>query len=716
MDWLAKESWNFSRPDVVDVFTGPADNVQAVQLTTIYDKVDALQPRKVALVTQRLNETEGYEDNVRVVYRALRNRESAFVAQLTAEGVLHETFSARELSERIGEICAPEAFDMCVVAGEVCSQSISIATELRNAGFTRPIYLEITEEEANKDTSLDAAAANAERLRAVDLLSQFVYLTKSKRSPRTIEFKSIGTLSVGDVDPMSDEHYLRRVAVAVTQRLASSPASNGLNLRVLVQPVIRKSDTGGWWTQLGSLRESKIDVQLWYDRFIGHPRRKLWIGFHTSDASAIRRFVTHGSLDIGEDDSVQDRRSGGWIVRKSRRKIYFTRPVFEKYRNRHGASYFYGRYLVPRDGTIRKLGVNSATKQIVNFVQQIVSPVRRGTISAHQSARLEKVTRISFNSAGWQKPTGDARKYESASTYNYKYGFGHEDWLFRSEWLIDGWRYAFIQGVNKSHSKLVRRGQPIDLTLFTIDPAKRRRYVAIIRGVECLDNDQSKDALALFKKNGWYNTMCDEIKAVGGNASALGTARFAKHVLNVRFRQENVTRFPLDQFAKPGDPILKLTRYQLYDLDGESPSRTARRGDRTLPRVRGWVRRGYGPVQCDPEHARMQARLMKELEREYARRHILRENEFVDVSVRTRTELILFEIKSDLDPRSVIRHALGQILEYAYHPLRTHNLPIRMVIVGRRPLTDNDKEYLERLRNLFALPLVYRVVNSVQRD
>jgi hypothetical protein len=138
--------------------------------------------------------------------------------------------------------------------------------------------------------------------------------------------------------------------------------------------------------------------------------------------------------------------------------------------------------------------------------------------------------------------------------------------------------------------------------------------------------------------------MRKEIKAVGGKESALGSARFAKHILNVRFRQENVTLFPLDRFAKASDPILKLTRYQLYDLDGEGPSRNARRGDRTLPRVRRWVRRGNGPVQCDPEHARMQARLMKELEREYPRGQILRENEFVDVTVTTKTELILFEI------------------------------------------------------------------------
>src|SRR5262249_52115258 len=142
--------------------------------------------------------------------------------------------------------------------GEVCSQSISIAAELRKARFARPIYLEITEEEAGKRISLDAAAANAQRLHALDLLSRFVYLTKSKPLPHTIEFKAIELPAPEDADAMSDEDYLRRVAVTVMQKLASSPAGKVLDLNPIRRPDIRKSDTAGWWTRIGSLRNGKI--------------------------------------------------------------------------------------------------------------------------------------------------------------------------------------------------------------------------------------------------------------------------------------------------------------------------------------------------------------------------------------------------------------------------------------------------------------------------
>jgi hypothetical protein len=330
---------------------------------------------------------------------------------------------------------------------------------------------------------------------------------------------------------------------------------------------------------------------------------------------------------------------------------------------------------------------------------------------------MEKLTRISYNSAGWRKPTGDAQKSEKAGkdpTYNRQHGFGHEDWLFRSEWLIDGWRYAFIQGVNKSHAKLVKAGQPFDLTLFTIQPDKKRRYVATIRAVECLDDQQAEDALKEFKQRGWHDTMQEEIRAVGGNSTALGAAKWAKHVLNVRFRLENVTPYPANTFATAGDRVLDLTRYQLVDFTGSgSPSGAAKRspaGSANLPAAKPFKRTGSPAVECTPEHARMQAKLMQELRTEYPNWKVVREQDFIDVRVETATELLLFEIKSDLEPRAVIRQALGQILEYAFHPSREHTLPVKLVIVGRRALTPADRRYLQRLQDDHSLPLDYRVV------
>jgi hypothetical protein len=180
---------------------------------------------------------------------------------------------------------------------------------------------------------------------------------------------------------------------------------------------------------------------------------------------------------------------------------------------------------------------------------------------------MSKITRIAYNSSGWRHPTGDARKREAAGTYNSDNGFGHEDWLFRSEWQIEGWRYAFLQGVNKSRQKLVRERSAFDVTLFTIEPDKRRRYVADIYGIECLDNRQAADALQAFKVLGWYEMMRREIKAIDGNESMLGNSPQASDILNVRFRVDQVALFPADTYADEDDPITRIPRYILSEKD-----------------------------------------------------------------------------------------------------------------------------------------------------
>lgn len=323
-----------------------------------------------------------------------------------------------------------------------------------------------------------------------------------------------------------------------------------------------------------------------------------------------------------------------------------------------------------------------------------------------------RLARISYNSAGWTHPTGDAGDQESGETYNAQNRFGHEDWLFRTEWLIDGWRYAFIQGLNKS--RRVYFGRPLDVTLFTILPGKRRKLVATIYGLETLDDEQARAALDAFRNRGWLQTMQDEVVAVGGNPDALGAAKWAEHVLNVRFRRENVEMHPPDAFLPEDEWTSNRHRYMLYEIEDQRLGRIesswfGRRGTQEAPTPQRLFRRGTKALEYTPEHQRMQSQLFTELQEEYGDQVCL-EQDFVDVRVETGRELIYYEIKTDLSPRAVIRQALGQILEYAYHPARSGRRPDKLVIVGRCKLTPDDDTYLRTLCETFHLPLGYRVV------
>src|SRR5687768_13396601 len=132
---------------------------------------------------------------------------------------------------------------------------------------------------------------------------------------------------------------------------------------------------------------------------------------------------------------------------------------------------------------------------------------------------MKKLTRLTFNSSGWQRPTRRTQNAEATGTYVNRYGFGHEDWLFRFDWVIDGWKYGFIQGVNKAGKKYVK--VPLDLTLFTKEPGGTRRLVCNLNSVECLDDDQSEEARSIFIENGWLEVMRNEVAEIGGNPDGL---------------------------------------------------------------------------------------------------------------------------------------------------------------------------------------------------
>jgi hypothetical protein len=328
---------------------------------------------------------------------------------------------------------------------------------------------------------------------------------------------------------------------------------------------------------------------------------------------------------------------------------------------------------------------------------------------------MSKITRIAYNSSGWQHPTGDARREEASGTYNSDNGFGHEDWLFRSEWQIEGWRYAFLQGVNKSHTKLVKEGKAFDVTLFTIEPDKRRRYVADILSIECLDSRQAKDAVQAFRDLGWFDTMLQEIKAVGGKEAMLGNSPQASEILNVRFRADQVMPYPPGTYADADDPINRIPRYVLSDkttVFRARPDRAAAHRDGRIEAdvFQTYLRKATAPVLCTPEHRRMQAKLIELLRSEEPGARIVCEEDFVDVTLETSSRRTLFEIKTDLLPRQAIRQALGQLLEYGYRR-EQDDKALDLVIVGRVEASAEDEAYLERLRSGFGLPITYRALS-----
>lgn len=178
------------------------------------------------------------------------------------------------------------------------------------------------------------------------------------------------------------------------------------------------------------------------------------------------------------------------------------------------------------------------------------------------------VARLAYNSQHWRRPATAAEVQEAGETYRNENGFGHEDWLFRNEWELDGWRHAFVQGVNRSRARLLREDRPFNLRLFTMPAPGDRRAVAEIRDVECLDDMAAEAAVAAYESLGWLDTMRAEVAAAGGRPAALDETGHAPHILNLRFRIDKLSMLDADTPLPADDPVHRLKRYGLYATEG----------------------------------------------------------------------------------------------------------------------------------------------------
>ena len=114
-------------------------------------------------------------------------------------------------------------------------------------------------------------------------------------------------------------------------------------------------------------------------------------------------------------------------------------------------------------------------------------------------------------------------------------------------------------------------------------------------------------------------------------------------------------------------------------------------------------------------HNELQAKMYKQLCKSFGASNVGTEvpsgvaGTLIDAVVRSKDEMIFYEIKTAQTTRSCIREALPQLLEYSYWP--NESRADCLIIVGISPQTENARAYLEKLRNEFSIPIEYRQID-----
>lgn len=198
-----------------------------------------------------------------------------------------------------------------------------------------------------------------------------------------------------------------------------------------------------------------------------------------------------------------------------------------------------------------------------------VSASRKSTLEKSGTTKMhDKFSRICWNTAGWKKPTGDAAKVETTS-YVAAHHFGHEEWLFNSEWLIDGYRYGFLQPILKYYRRY--KGHSCSILLYTVTPEGDTLLVAKIANVYIPEEDELDRVLRKYESSGWMDSMRADVEVVGGCLAVLDNPKPVE-VVNMRFLPENVTRiFDPGRRVVGEHKIARNRRYHPFDWDGSFP-------------------------------------------------------------------------------------------------------------------------------------------------
>lgn len=135
-------------------------------------------------------------------------------------------------------------------------------------------------------------------------------------------------------------------------------------------------------------------------------------------------------------------------------------------------------------------------------------------ISAAWTDNEKRVCRITWNQDfGWIRPSGPYGKSKDVESHEFINGFGHEEWLFDTGKLIEGYHYGFLQPIN-AHPKTYE-GRIFDIWLYTIDGVSGKRYwIGEIKNLIVINNDEAVNITDSYRTRGWLNEMLQQLDSV----------------------------------------------------------------------------------------------------------------------------------------------------------------------------------------------------------
>jgi len=337
----------------------------------------------------------------------------------------------------------------------------------------------------------------------------------------------------------------------------------------------------------------------------------------------------------------------------------------------------------------------------------------------------KRISKVCWNENNWTSPSGPHGKSRQINSYETERGYGHEEWLFDFDKIIDGYHYAFLQSVENGRTSFLNKY--FNVRLFSRNSEIEENFwIGSIDNLEVISEKEAKTIHSKYIDSGWLQEMERHIKSVDGDVKHFQSLKPGQ-VFNIRFKPENARLYSHFQTIENFKSEIGTYHYQFIKdkLKHKSTvgAKIKRRNYKFKPKAFNKslatriINRQQKASESEPIHAQIEEILCNHLVTTYGENSLSSESDTglstrIDISVRTADGFRLYEVKSYPSVKISIRQAVGQLLEYAYYPNPIMNLSA-LIIVSHLPIDDETKEYLEFLRETSSLPIYYQSVDLV---
>jgi len=325
----------------------------------------------------------------------------------------------------------------------------------------------------------------------------------------------------------------------------------------------------------------------------------------------------------------------------------------------------------------------------------------------------DKLARICWNTNNWQRPSGRSGKTSNPKAYEAKTGYGHEEWLFDINKLVDGYHYAYIQAIGQHRDIYIDKA--FNIAFYTINSStKERWWLGEIKNVQVVSRDESKKVYKSYEENDWLQEMYTQLEAVSADVAEFRDIK-PEHFCCIKFRPIDMRILEEPMYFSSKDEAVKSDYYNLKNKTGVpagidftdfvfSPGGIRKKGKTTIT-YREQVR------EIDLVHNQIQEAIYGQFVKKHGADNVSCELKTgygtkVDIVIKNSEDYIFYEIKTANTAKECIREALSQLLEYAHYP--NHERASKLVIIATIDLSDNAKAYLKKIRKLFNIPVFYQ--------